>query len=149
RMSAAICGKSPGYRFAHPGYDRIRTEPTKLRNHDGAAVRGDRLSRHVAGVVAEQERDHRGNVLRTANAAHRNARAGRVELVVTHLDARLCGVGEPRNDAIDADAVRSPIERQRLRQREYAALAGGIMCASGSAGERAPRGGVDDGAAAQ
>ena len=55
----------------------------------------DRLPRHVAGVVAEKERDHRGNVLRATDAAHRDPRAGGVELVVAHLDARLRRVGEP------------------------------------------------------
>src|SRR5262249_19037555 len=97
------------------------------RNHNRAAVRGDRLPRHVAGVVAKKERDHRGNILRTADAAHRDPCAGGVELVVAHLDARLRRVGEPRNDAIHADAVGGPVERQRFRKCDNATLAGGVM----------------------
>ena len=99
----------------HPG-DRHHDQSIepRLRNHDGAAVHGDRLSRHVAGIVAEQERHRRGDILRLADAAERNARARGVKLVVAHLDARLRGVGQPRNDAIDADAVAGPVERQRF-----------------------------------
>src|SRR5690606_1219537 len=101
--------------------ESLLTRPT----HGQAAVDDQLLPCHVGGVVAREEADGSGALVRRADAPPRDDASGRLK---PFLAERVLGVeglrtlNEPRDDRIDPDATGCQFDGERACQPEHARL---------------------------
>src|SRR5262249_22768545 len=78
------------------------------RDHDRAAVHGNRLPGHIRRILAEQKSHGGSDVLRLADAPKRYARSQGEKLLVAEFSPRLGRIGHPPHDAIHSDSILPP-----------------------------------------
>ena len=110
-----------------------------------AAVEKDRLARHVVGRRRGQVHEQGPDLLEPSGAARGNvaqeplAYAGVIERLGVHVGHEPAG-----GDRVDLHVVARPLDAQGARERDHAALGGGVRGVSGQARRAEHRGEIDD-----
>ena len=81
------------------------------------AVRDDQLAGHPARLLGREERDRRRDVGRTAAARDRLQHLHELERLRVRARQHALGLGQPRRDGVDGDAVLAELARERARER--------------------------------
>src|SRR5512134_884438 len=102
---------------------KIQSTPS---HHVHAAVHRDVGAGDVARFLGDEERHHRGDLLRLRQAAHRD----RVDDLLAHVRAdraHQVGLDVAGRDRVDGNALAHHFLRQRLGEARHARLGGGVV----------------------
>ena len=107
-----------------------------------------RLAGHVGRLRRGQIDRRRGHVLGGAELLGRDVLLDGADVCFSFERIGHGRGDEARSDAVDGDAARGHLARQRLRHADHAGLGGGIVALAGVADDAADGGDVDDAAIA-